>query len=163
MQRLLQSDIFKYIVVPMIEEMCIHKKKKDLKNKLMDYDFYLGKAYANNDKYLDAITQFELYKKNPLPDTVSALVNRQIQICQNALGQQTKTSIATIINIGAPVNTTASEYSPLLPGNESFMVFAYRGIKSKGGKQKYPGKPDDKGSYFEDVFIAQKKRFSYLE
>jgi hypothetical protein len=133
------------------------KAAAPIKSKLFDYDFYLGKAYANNDKYLDAINQFELYKKNPLPDTVSSLVNRQIQICKNALEQQTKSSIATIINIGPPVNTAASEYSPLLPGNESFMVFTYRGPKSKGGKQKYPGKPDDKGSYFEDVFMAQKK------
>ena len=133
------------------------KAASSLKSKLMDYDFYLGKAYANNDKYLEAITQFELYKKNPLPDTVSTLVNRQIQICQNALDQQSKTSIATITNIGSPINTSAAEYSPLLPGSENFMVFTYRGPKSKGGKQKYPGKMDDKGSYFEDVFISQKK------
>ncbi|MEO8762623.1 MAG: hypothetical protein ABI448_17115, partial [Bacteroidia bacterium] len=133
------------------------KAASPIKAKMFDYDFYLGKAYANNDKYLDAITQFDLYQKNPLADTVSSLVKRQIQICQNALEQQTKSSLATITNIGAPVNTAGSEYSPLLPGNESFMVFAYRGAKSKGGKQKYPGKPDDKGTYFEDVFIAQKK------
>jgi len=133
------------------------KAASPIKNKLFDYEFYLGKAYANNDKYLDAITQFELYKKNPLPDTVSVLVDRQIQICRNALEQQSKSSIATIINIGPPVNTAASEYSPLLPGNENFMVFTYCGVKSKGGKQKFPGKSDDKGTYFEDVFMAQKK------
>ncbi len=133
------------------------KAASAIKNKLFDYDFYLGKAYSNNDKYAEAIVQFELYKKNPLQDTVIVLVNRQIQLCQNALEMQTKASVATITNIGAPINTAAYEYSPLLPGNENFMVLTYRGPKSKGGKQKYPGKPDDKGSYFEDVYIATKK------
>ena len=128
-----------------------------IKNKLFDYDFYLGKSYANNDKYLDAITQFDLYLKNPLPDTLSNIVKWQIQVCRNALQQQTKSALATITNIGPPINTAASEYSPLLPGNENFMIFAYCGPKSKGGKQKFPGKADEKGIYFEDVYISQKK------
>ena len=133
------------------------KAAAPLRSKLFDYDFYLGKAYANNDKYLDAITQFEIYLKNPLPDTISSIAKWQIQVCLNALKQQTKSAVATITNIGPPINTPASEYAPLLPGTENFMVFAYCGPKSKGGKQKFPGKADEKGNYFEDVYISQKK------
>jgi hypothetical protein len=133
------------------------KAAASIKNKLFDYDFYLGKAYANNDKYLDAITQFDLYLKNPLPDTLSNIVKWQIQVCRNALQQQTKSAAATITNIGPLVNTAASEYSPVLPGNENFIIFAYCGPKSKGGKQKFPGKADEKGIYFEDVYISRKQ------
>jgi hypothetical protein len=133
------------------------KAAETIRSKLPDYDFYLGKVYENSDKYEDAIKQFELYLTNNLPDTIKGIVNRQIEICKNSADQIAKGTIATITNIGPPVNTAASEYAPVLPGNESFMVFAYRGAKSKGGKQTFPGKPSDKGDYFEDVFISQKK------
>jgi hypothetical protein len=133
------------------------KAAEPIKSKLPDYDFYLGKVFENNDKYADAIKQFEIYLTNDLPDTIKGIVNRQIEICKNSADQIAKGTIATITNIGPPINTPASEYAPVLPSNESFMVFAYRGTKSKGGKQTFPGKPSDKGEYFEDVFISQKK------
>jgi len=133
------------------------KAAEPIKSKLPDYDFYLGRVYENNDKYDDAIKQFELYLTNPLPDTLISVVKHQIEICKSSAEQLRKGTIASITNIGPPVNTAASEYGPILPGNENFIIFAYLGPKSKGGKQKLPGKPDPKGDYFEDVFIAQKK------
>ncbi|HTA61956.1 MAG TPA: hypothetical protein VK835_05850 [Bacteroidia bacterium] len=133
------------------------KAAEPIKNKLPDYDFYLGKVYENNDKYEDAIKQFEIYMQNQLPDTLKSIVKYQIEICKSSLEQLNKGTIASITNIGPPVNSAASEYGPILPGNENFIVFAYLGPKSKGGKQKLPGKADPKGAYFEDVFLAQKK------
>ncbi|MEO6303166.1 MAG: hypothetical protein ABIP51_08335, partial [Bacteroidia bacterium] len=63
-------------------------------------------------------------------------------------------------NFGKPINTNASEYCPLVPSDESFMIFTYRGPKSKGGKQIVKG---DKISntnnielYYEDIFISKK-------
>ncbi|MHB8259433.1 MAG: hypothetical protein ACYDCN_04580 [Bacteroidia bacterium] len=135
------------------------KAAESIRGKLFDYDFYLGKVYENEDRYLDAIKQFQIYLTNDLPDTIKGIVNRQIEICKNSTEQILKGTIATITNIGKPINTAASEYAPVLPGNESFMVYAYRGTKSKGGKQALPGKPDEKGDYFEDVFISKKKDF----
>ena len=132
------------------------KAAEPIRNKLPDYDYYLGRVYENNDKYGDAIKQFEIYLTNDLPDTIKGIVNRQIDICKNSADQIAKGTIATITNIVSPVNTAASEYAPVLPINESFMVYAYRGLKSKGGKQTFPGKPNEKGEYFEDVFISQK-------
>ncbi|HKC69011.1 MAG TPA: hypothetical protein VKG26_12325, partial [Bacteroidia bacterium] len=133
------------------------KAAEPIKSKLFDYDFYLGKVYENNDKFENAIKQFDIYLKNPLPDTLKSVVQHQIDICKNSLDELKKGTIASITNIGPPINTEASEYSPLLPGHEDFMVFTYLGPKSMGGKQKLPGKPDPKGTYFEDVFISQKK------
>ncbi len=127
-----------------------------LRNKLPDYDFYYGRALENNDKYDEAINQYELYLKNPIPDTLKTIVLHQIEICKNSAEQIKRGTIANISNLGSPLNTEGSEYSPVLPSNEKFMVFTYRGPKSKGGKQKIPGKPDEKGTYFEDVFISYK-------
>jgi hypothetical protein len=127
-----------------------------IRPKLPDYDFYLGKACENNDKFEEAIRQYELYMSNPIPDTLRAIVAHQVQICRNSVDQLKKGSVATVTNAGLAVNTDGSEYSPVLPSHEKFMVFTYRGPKSRGGKQKMPGKTDDKGTYFEDVFIAYK-------
>ncbi|HEX7413457.1 MAG TPA: hypothetical protein VF411_05375, partial [Bacteroidia bacterium] len=133
------------------------KAAEPIKDKLPDYDFYLGKVYENNDKYAEAVTQFERYLTNKLPDTLVGIVKHQIEICKSAAEQVSKGTIANISNINPPINTEASEYAPVLPGNEGFMVYAYRGTKSKGGKQTFPGKPNEKGDYFEDVYVSQKK------
>ena len=132
------------------------KAAKTLKDKLPDYDFYLGRAFENNDKYEEALAQYEIYLKNPIPDTLKTLVLHQMQICRNSAEQIKRGTIATITNLGIPLNSVGAEYSPALPGNEKFIVFTYRGHKSKGGKQILPGKPDEKGTYFEDVFISYK-------
>lgn len=127
-----------------------------LREKLFDYDFYLGKALENNEKFEEAIKQYELYLKSPIPDTLKTIVNHQIAICKTAQEQLKKGAIANITALGAPLNTEGSEYSPVLPTNEKFIAYTYRGPRSKGGKQKIPNKPDDKGTYFEDIFISYK-------
>lgn len=133
------------------------RKAETIKNKLADYDYFLGKACLEAEKYDEAITQFEKYLANPLKEDLQQEVKRQITICKNAKESTNKSSLAKITNIGAPVNTKGSEYCPIFPSDERFMVFTYRGEKSKGGKQVIPGKKDDKkGIYFEDVFISYK-------
>lgn len=132
------------------------RKALPLRPRLSDYDFYLGKACENNDNFEEAVKQYESYLQNPLPDTLQTLVRHQIEVCRNAADQIRKGSVASVTNLVGVVNTEGSEYSPVLPSNETFMVFTYRGPKSTGGKQKMPGRPDEKGTYFEDVFISYK-------
>ena len=133
------------------------KAAEQIKSKLPDYDYYLGRAYMANDKYQEAIVQFSAYKLNPLNSDIKNEVNRQIGICINAISLKNKSAVAKITNIGAPVNSPASEYTPVFPSNENFMVFTYRGERSTGGKQIVPDKPDEKnGVYFEDVMISEK-------
>ncbi len=126
-----------------------------IKSKLPDYDYYLGRAFLINDKYREAISQFEKYKQNPLDNDTKREVERQISICKSAIQLENKSAVAKTTNIGAPINTSGSEYTPIFPSNESFMVFTYRGEKSMGGKQISPNKSDEKnGVYFEDVMIS---------
>jgi hypothetical protein len=133
------------------------KAASGLKSKLMDYDYYLGRAYLVNDKYTEAITQFELYKLNPLDKETKAEVDHQIYICKSAMALDKKGVVAKITNMGTPINTSGSEYTPVFPSNESFMVYTYRGEKSMGGKQILPNKIDEKnGIYFEDIMISHK-------
>jgi len=135
------------------------KAAESLKEKLPDYDYFLGKAYLVNDKFTEAIAQFEKYKLNPLDKDTKEEVDHEIFICKSAITLENKSAVAKISNIGAPVNTSGSEYTPVFPSNENFMVFTYRGEKSMGGKQILPNKADEKnGIYFEDVMISYKNK-----
>jgi hypothetical protein len=128
-----------------------------IKSKLIDYDYFLGRAYLANDKFNEAITAFERYKLNPINKQTLEEVDYQIRICKSALAMDNKSAMAKTTNIGAPINTSGSEYTPILPSNEKFMVFTYRGEKSMGGKQSVPNKIDEKnGIYFEDIMISYK-------
>ena len=133
------------------------KAAEPLKPDLLDYDYYLGRAYEDNDKDIEAINQFEKYKLHPLSVELKNEVNHQITICKSAISFKYKSAVAKITNIGAPVNTAGSEYTPVFPSSENFMVFTYSGQKSMGGKQIIPNKVDEKnGIYFEDVMISTK-------
>lgn len=133
------------------------KAAESIKSDLLDYDYFLGRAYEFNNREADAITQFEKYKLNPLNKALKEEVDHQINICKNALLFENKSALAKTTNIGPPVNSSGSEYTPVFPSNESFMVFTYRGEKSMGGKQLLPNKIDEKnGVYFEDIMISYK-------
>jgi hypothetical protein len=132
---------------------------ESIKVRLQDYDYFLGRAYSVNDKFNEAIAQFEKYKLNNLDKDTKAEVEHQIAVCKSAISLENKSAVAKITNIGAPVNTAGSEYTPVFPSSENFMVFTYRGERSMGGKQILPNKADEKnGIYFEDVMMSQKNK-----
>ncbi|MES2761181.1 MAG: hypothetical protein V4677_03200 [Bacteroidota bacterium] len=133
------------------------KAAESIRSKLPDYDYFLGRAYLVNDKFTEAIAQFETYKNNPLDKDTKSEVEHQITICKSAISLENKASVANITNIGTPINSAGSEYTPVFPSNENFMVFTYRGERSMGGKQILPNRVDEKnGIYFEDIMIAHK-------
>ena len=133
------------------------KAASSIKSKLLDYDYFLGRAYLVNDKFNEAIAQFEAYKLNPLDKETKAEVEHQLDICKSAVALDKKGVVAKITNIGTPINTSGSEYTPVFPSNENFMAFTYRGEKSMGGKQILPNKVDEKnGIYYEDIMISHK-------
>lgn len=138
------------------------KAAEPLMAKLPDYYYYLGRAYEETDQFDKAIEQFQLYLTNPISEELKAEVNHQIEVCRSAKLLFSQAVAAKITNIGKPVNTKGSEYCPILPSDESFMVFTYRGEKCMGGKQSMPNKKDEKtGIYFEDVFISYKANYGY--
>ncbi len=129
---------------------------ESIKDKLADYDFFLGKAYEDNDKYNLALDQFNLYLKNELSSTVKSEVLHQIQICKNAKMLHDKGAIAKISPLKGKLNTAGSEYCPIISSEEKFMIFAYSGLLSKGGRQSVPNRPSNTGIFYEDVFISFK-------
>jgi hypothetical protein len=142
-------------------------KAEKQKAQLEYYNYNLGYAYEKidssklADKYFaDFITE---ESKKPQPN--KALIEqatRRIANLKMLNEMKTKINIVQIKNIGPPVNTDASEYVALIPSDESFMVYTYRGKLSKGGKQNLkktkmegPSKKEE-GIYFEDVFTSNR-------
>ncbi len=137
------------------------------KAQLEYFSYNIGYAYEQNDstkqadKYFVSFISEESTKSKPNKQLADQAARRIANIKMlDAI--KTKVNLADIKNIGSPVNTEASEYGPLIPSDESFMVYTYRGKLSKGGKQNLaktkmegPAKKEE-GLYFEDVFITNK-------
>ena len=118
----------------------LFKKIEKNKAQLEYFSYHIGYAYEQNDsikmadKYFVSFITEESAKTRPNKQLVDQAA-RRIANLKMLDAIKTKVNVADIKNIGAPVNTEASEYGPLIPSDESFMVYTYRGKLSKGGKQ----------------------------
>lgn len=137
------------------------------KAQLEYYSYNIAYAYEQidstkmADKYFMEFINEESTKPTPNKQLIEQ-ATRRIANIKMLDAIKTKVTIAEIKNIGKPINTDASEYGPLIPSDESFMVYTYRGKLSKGGKQNLkktkmegPAKKEE-GIFFEDVFISEK-------
>lgn len=116
-----------------------------------DIEFYLGRAYMLNYKFEEAIHQFNNFItwRDPLPD-FKAEAKQYIENCNNGIDFVAHPVDVKIENIGLPVNSSASEYAPVISSDESILIFTYRGEKSTGGFL------NAITPYTEDVFISEK-------
>ncbi|MBK6523173.1 MAG: hypothetical protein IPG08_13075 [Sphingobacteriaceae bacterium] len=134
---------------------------------LEHYPYWLAYAYEANDSLKKARLYFEIAAKSILLTTendkaIVADAKRRIENMKMASKMQHMRNTVEVKDIGSPINTEAEEYVPLLPSDESFMIFTYRGKLSKGGKQNlnkqsllHTSKREE-GMYFEDVFSSVK-------
>lgn len=132
-----------------------------------DLYFWVAVANEKNDSLLKAREWYQKFSEqnstteiNLKPLQEEAL--RRIENITTSLKLKNYSSVVEIRNLGKPVNSEDDEYVPLLPSDESFMIFTYRGKKSKGGKQNLnktsflsPTKKEE-SVYFENVFISQR-------
>ena len=134
---------------------------KDVKKQNPDFNEvnrHLGRAYAVNHMFDDAINQYEIYLRDEnLEQEEKSEARRMIDYCENAKKLIKDSLTVEIKNIGNPVNTKYEEYVPLITPDESILIYTYRGIKSLGGKMDRNGKPDENGDYYEDILISYKK------
>lgn len=126
------------------------------KMKKTEVSFFLARAYHLNNRFDEAIEQLNFYlEKNPNGKR-STEAKRLIENCNNAKMFVESPVEAAITNIGTPVNSTNSEYVPVISSDESVLIFTYKGEKSVGGRMNMHYEPDPEGEYSEDVFIAYK-------
>ena len=149
------------------QSISLFRKIENNKEKLEYYNYFLAFAYEQNDstkqadKYFVAFINEESAKQKPNKQLIEQ-ATRRIANIKTLEAIKTKVSFAETKNLGLPINTDASEYGPLIPSDESFMVYTYRGKLSKGGKQNLkktktegPAKKEE-GIFFEDVFTSER-------
>jgi outer membrane protein OmpA-like peptidoglycan-associated protein/tetratricopeptide (TPR) repeat protein len=122
----------------------------------------LGEAYHQHSKFDLALNSFKKYKelliasKNRNPDNYDE-VNRQIQICYNAIDLTLTPVKAKIENMGSKVNSPFPDYAPVFSADRSTMIFTSGRPTNVGGKT-YNG-----GKYFEDIYISTRTDSGWTE
>ena len=156
-----------YLEIPNLQEKAIENLEKAYSKEpdLNDILFYLGKAYKVNYKFNEAIGYFKLADGKKTSEDNRKLIPRMIEQCHNAkeILSDSLNFKVELTNIGAPINTEADEYVPLVPADESILIYTYKGKKSMGGLQNIYGEPDPDGAYYEDIYISSKLDNSWQE
>jgi hypothetical protein len=138
-----------------------------VKSERLEYNevnFYLGRAYAVNHRFDEAVATYETYMAaDDVSDDRKALARQNIIYCENAKLYMKDSLSVEIVNIGSPINTDHSEYVPVITSDESMLIYTYRGERSKGGLLDPTGKPDNDGQYYEDVMVSYKMGDEWLE
>ena len=125
-------------------------------NEVEELYFYLGRAYHLTNRFDEAIEAFRKFFKEDLTPEEIKITNRYIEYCENGKILTQNPLSVDIINIGAPINTNAFEYVPVISSDESVLLFTYRGERSLGGLLDNQLKPSQNGDYFEDIFSSYK-------
>jgi tetratricopeptide (TPR) repeat protein len=137
-----------------------------------DLYFWVATAYEKNDSIRSAKEWYQKFidqEKHPEIDlkALKETAARKIENLKMAGKMKSYVSLAEIKNMGSPINSEDDEYVPLLPSDESFMIFTYRGKKSKGGKQNLNKNSflnsvkKEESMYFEDVLSLTKSTTVY--
>lgn len=132
----------------------------DVRKKNPEYsevNFFIGRAYAVNHQFDNAIKYFNKYLNTP--DLLTEERDKAklfIANCKNAKTIVPDSLELVIENIGLPINTKYEEYVPIITPDERILIFTYRGEKSIGGRMDRAGNSDPKGEYYEDIMISYK-------
>lgn len=141
------------------ESSLAHFLKMDYeKNKKSDFPFFLACAYHYNQKFDQAIEEFNKFLSSKYgTKEMKEEARFYLKNCENGKELRATPVDVAIVNIGPPVNTPNSEYVPLISVDESHMYFTYRGERSIGGKQFTFGKKNaSEGEYYEDIMVSTK-------
>ncbi len=136
----------------------------------LEYMMAMGEHYQGNyekakTSYIKGKESLEKYRSEVSADSKMskkaktkkvALIDEQIKDCVKRI-QETESGMkyernpinASLENLGANVNTSYPEYTPLMPRDSSFMVFTSRRNTTTGGKMDWSD-----NEYFEDIYIA---------
>ena len=127
--------------------------EKVIKKDFPETNYYLGllnHSLRNYDKAIECFNDYQSYKGEK--DHTNKEINDLVIKCYTARLLEVDEDNNTLIeNLGSTINTEYPEYAPLIPADESFMVFTSR-RKNNVWKQS-----DIYGDYFEDVYMSEKQ------
>lgn len=130
-------------------------KAKDKKNK--DVDYYLALLYHKTYQFDKALELANALLTNPkITPEDKAELERLVFFSKNGKELYQTPVEAKIENLGSPINTENAEYAPVVSPDEETIIYTYRGKESMGGLVDENNKPNPKGDYNEDIFVAKK-------
>lgn len=121
----------------------------------LETHFYLGKAYHLNDKFDEAIEEYNLFQEEASKKHMLIADSKlHVIYATNAKKEFASKKNFQISNVGVPINSTFSEISPVVTADESAMFFTSRRFRSDSTNE---GRfsPQD-GKHFEDVYVSYK-------
>jgi len=127
------------------------------KPKTKDVLYYLGKAYALNYRFDEAIeTYHKALKSSKTTDFQQDEILHLITQTTNAKEFIKDSVNVSIVNLGSNINTIDNEYSPTVSADESTLIYTYRGEKCIGGRRDEFNREFEAGNYYDDIFISTK-------
>ncbi len=129
----------------------IAKNSNKIKTPTLDY--HLGQCYHATMKFEKAIVSFELYKQQTIKSepAEAAKAKLGIQYCKNAIELVRSPVNVKISNMGDKINSEHPDYNPVLPVDESIMIFT-----SRREHETHKGKDPRDNKYYENIFINVK-------
>ena len=115
-----------------------------------DIHYYLGQMYHRDIQVEKAISHYEKYKKSLNAADKKSMddVNRQLQVCKNALFLLSENK-GIVIKSFENINSSFTEYNPLVTADESMLAFtAVR---------------EERGKIVEKIFTAERQGKSWAE
>jgi tetratricopeptide (TPR) repeat protein len=127
--------------------------KKSGKIKLPLLDYHLGQCYHATMKFDKAIAAFEEYKtkvKKKSPEE-TAKANKGIQYSLNAIQLVKNPVNVKIRNMGDKINSEYSDYNPVLPVDESTIIYT-----SRREHEEFKGRDPRDNKFYENIYINVK-------
>ena len=117
-----------------------------------DILFLLGLSYQYNEKFADALENYEKYRRQLLPSDQeeSSAVIKRIGECKNGLELMENQARAFITNV-KELNSRYTDHSPVISTDESVMLFTSTREGSVGGNANSYDQ-----EYDEDIYISYK-------
>ncbi len=116
-----------------------------------DIDYHLGMAFQNTNEFLKAIEHFQAFKKKK--SNLAEIANKKISECRIADSLSHYELNVIIENMGLGINTRFHDYSPIISGDGSTLIFtSNRSDDERAIKE---------GTNYEDIFISRKDGSSW--
>jgi len=113
--------------------------------------FFIGRIYLLEGNARKALEEFYQFKSLNKEENISNLeVIQWINTCETAIREESKQQSLIVKNLGNLINTSFSEYVPLVWNVNGSLVFTSRRSDSKGGLK------DPYGKFYEDIYVATK-------
>ncbi len=131
----------------------LERAKTSGKIKVPQLDYHLGQCYHATMKFDKAIQYFEAYKTSMLKSDQAEVKKAEqgIIYCKNAIELARNPVNVKITNMGDKINSEHADYNPVLPVDESIIIFT-----SRREHEVHKGKDPRDNKYFENIFINVK-------